>query len=351
MTQSTSKLQAVAEKAAWDENLRLWLEQHLKETGLTTTELARKSGGSRALYDWYLKCTYFGVPDPKNDNKIRTTENSKLEPMLRAYRARIEGPNSEKSSAFIKTVAYHQIRNAIQTAIEDNSISVAYGNYGWGKTRCRREYVKKLKTAPVEIFCSPNITTRYFVQKVGRALDSKFPISHAIPRLEDDIVAFLKSHPRALIVDQANYLRPKALGSICYIWEESGAPVVLIGTQTLYDNFFSLEMTDDERGQLASRVAGKYPITGLDLATVKGICERILGKDNATPQLVKTIWEKVGGKYIEDPRTHESGDAMTANFRSLEFRLRRLLKLMKINPGLPIDDEMMEKADRMLMFG
>jgi DNA transposition AAA+ family ATPase len=341
MKKSTGKLQVMGDMSAWDENLRLWFEQYIKETGLTTTELARSIGGSRTLWDAYLKCTYFGVPDPNNDGKVRTAENSKLEPMLRAYRARVEGPNSETRSEFVKTVAWHQIRTAIQTAIEENAITLAYGGYGKGKTRCKNEFVfKKLKTPAVLIFCSPNITTRYFLQKIAREL--KLPESYTIPQLEDEIVGFLKSHPRVLVVDQANYLPPKALGSIAYIWEESGAPVTLIGTQTLHDNFFSRKLTDDERGQLASRVAMQYPLSGLDLATVKGICERILGKDTASPQLVKAIWEKVGGKFTDD------GDSQTANFRALEFRLRRLVKLMKLNPDKPVA-ELMKEADRMLL--
>lgn len=345
MTKSTAKLQIAGEKPAWDENLRLWFEQHVRETGLSTTELARSIGGSRTLWDAYLKCTYFGVPDPKNDNKVRTTENSKLEPMLRAYRARVDGPNSDNRSTFVKTVAWHQIRTAIQSSIEENSISLAYGNYGWGKTRCKNEFVfKKLKTPAVLIMCSSNITARYFLQKIAREL--KLPESYTIPQLEDEIATYLKSHPRVIVVDQANYLPPKALGSISYIWEESGAPVTLIGTQTLHDNFFSRKFTDDERGQLASRVAGKYPISGLDLGTVKGICERVLGKDRATAQLVKTVWEKVGGKFTEKDDGAE--DALSANFRALEFRLRRLVKLIKLNPDKPIG-ELMDEADKMLL--
>jgi DNA transposition AAA+ family ATPase len=338
---SKAKLQVVGEKAAWDENLRLWLEGWMKENPhLSPAEIARTIGVSRTMVTDYLKCTYFGVPDPKS-NKVRRTENSKMEPALRAYRARIEGPNGRNNSTFIKTVAWHQIRTAIQTAIEENSLTLAYGGFGQGKTRCKNEFIhKKLKTPVVMIMCSPNITTRYFLQKISREL--KLPESYTTPQLEDNVVAYLKSHPRAIIVDQANYLPTKALGSISYVWEESGAPVCLIGTQTLHDNFFSRKMTDDERGQLASRVALKYPLSGLDLGTVKAVCERILGKNVATAQLVKTIWEKVGGKL------NEEGDAMTANFRSLEFRLRRLVKLMKLNPGMAID-EVMKLADSMLL--
>ncbi len=130
----SAKLQVVSEKAPYDENLRLWLAGYLKDTGMSTTEFARHCGGSRTFYDSYLACTYFGVKDPKT-GKTRTTENSKFEPMLRAYRRRVEGPNADQRSEFVKTTAWNQIRTAIQTAIEENAITLCYGGFGKGKTR------------------------------------------------------------------------------------------------------------------------------------------------------------------------------------------------------------------------
>jgi DNA transposition AAA+ family ATPase len=341
---SQARLQVVPEQAAWDENLRLWLVNYLKETGMSTTEFARGAGGSRTLWDDYVKCMYFGRPDPKNDNKIRTTDNSKVEPMLRAYRRRVEGPNSGNRTEFAKTTAATQLWAALRTAVEENAITMAYGNWGVGKTRCTNEFVyKKLKQPAVHIICSPNATTRHFLKLIAKQLGfQKSALAVSIPDLEELIIHFLKSHPRVLVIDQANYLPLKALGSVFYIWEMSGAPVTLVGTQTLYDNFFNPKLTSDERGQLATRVALVYPLTGLDVATVKTICHRVLGEKVATDALVKAIWEKVGGKFTDE------GDAMTANFRSLEFRLRRLLKLIKLNPALPLD-KVMEMADALLM--
>jgi DNA transposition AAA+ family ATPase len=332
---STARLQVVPEKtAAWDEGLRLWLVKYLEETGMSTTEFARHCGGSRTMYDSYIKCTYH--------QQLKNPEDSKVEKLLRAYRARVEGPNAEGRSDFVRTIAWHQLRTAIQTAIEENSITLAYGGFGRGKTRCTQEFIyKKLKTPAVHIACSPNITVRYFLQKIAAGLNIK-GASWTIPQLEDEIVDYLKNHPRVVVVDQANYLPPKALGSIAYIWEESRAPVTLIGTQTLYENFYSPKMTSDERGQLASRVAMQYPLAGLDLATVKAVCQRVLGNEFATPAVVKQIFERVGGKF------NDQGDAQTANFRSLEFRLRRLQRYMKVHPDKSID-EAMKDVDRMLM--
>src|SRR5262245_12264765 len=108
---SAARLQVIPEKtAAWDEGLRLWLVQYLKDTGMTTTEFARHCGGSRTMYDSYIKCTYH--------LQLKNPEDSKVEKLLRAFRARVDGANAEGRSDFVRTIAWHQLRTAIQTAIE-----------------------------------------------------------------------------------------------------------------------------------------------------------------------------------------------------------------------------------------
>src|SRR6185295_19936234 len=100
---SAAKLQVVNKKAQWDENLRLWLEKFMKDNPeIKPAELARQIGVSRTMLIDYVNCKYLGVMDPKTGN-IRTTENSKIERTLRAYRARVDGPNSESNGEFVKT--------------------------------------------------------------------------------------------------------------------------------------------------------------------------------------------------------------------------------------------------------
>ena len=57
------------------------------------------------------------------------------------------------------------------------------------------------------------------------------------PQLEDRIIEKLRRYPRPLFVDQANYLKEKALGSVCYIWEVARIPIVLAGTNALHTIF------------------------------------------------------------------------------------------------------------------
>ncbi|HEY6231458.1 MAG TPA: hypothetical protein VIW64_09340, partial [Pyrinomonadaceae bacterium] len=172
MTKPDSRLQIVGGgKTAWDEELRLWLQNYIEEhPHHTPAILSRKEyiGMSRTAIDAYLKCEYFDRGDGAGGVK-----SSRLEDLIRAYRDRVGGTREDGlSSKFVKTTAWTQFQNACRTAIEENAIVVAYARPGDGKSRCLLEFsVSKMQTAPITILCSANITTRYFVQKIARALD------------------------------------------------------------------------------------------------------------------------------------------------------------------------------------
>lgn len=314
------KLQIVGGgKAAWDEELRLWLAGYIEEhPHHAPAVLARREyiGMSRTAIDAYLKCEYFDRGDGAGGVK-----SSRLEDLIRAYRERIGAATRDDglSRKFIKTTAWTQFQNACKTAIEESAIVVAYAKPGDGKSRCMAEFsISKMQTAPITILCSPNITTRYFVQKIARALNlNDRPVT---AHLEDNVAEKLRTTRRPLFIDQANYLNEKGLGAVCYIWEVSRIPIVLIGTKDLYDLFTSSDMTQDVRAQLSSRVAMHYPLDGLDLAQVKAIVERSLGKA-ATADAVRAVYNAVGG----------TAEHATANYRSLEFLLRRVTKMVKLN--------------------
>ena len=323
------KIQLAGDRAAWDEELRLWLENHIKENPhLTPLVLAREpyiGAGSRTIIDSYLKCTYFDRGDGKGVKK------SKIEGLVRAYRERIEGTSRHGiTNTFIKTNAWVQFQHACETAINENAIVVAYGNPGAGKSRCMTEFaVKKMTTMPIQILCSANITVRYFVQKIAAALslDDRPPIA----KLEDHIAFKLKSHPRPLFIDQANYLNEKSLGTVCYVWEIARIPIVLAGTKDLYDLFTTSRLTQDVRAQLSSRVAMHYPLAELSKEQVKAICERVLGKA-ATSEVVAKIFQVTNG-----------------NHRALEFIFPRIADLAKLNAKDVTMEKIVDAAGARLM--
>ena len=198
---------------------------------------------------------------------------------------------------------------------------------------------ESMKTRPIEILCSANITTRYFVQKlaVNLGLSDTYPTA----KLEDMIAEKLKRNPRPIFVDQANYLNEKALGSICYIWDIAKCPVVLIGTKDLFELFTRSSLTEDVRRQLSSRIGMHYPLMELSIEEVKTIVIRVLG-ERATTEVISHIYESTHG-----------------NHRHLDFIMPRLSQSIEKNRE-QLDDPLnnkvtmaglVDRATSMLMVG
>lgn len=332
-----AKLAVAGPPPPYDEELRLWLENHIEQhPHLTPLVLARKDyiGMSRTALESYLDCTYFL---PKESGGLGVKE-SKLEKLIRAYRERVEGTTRHGLvNTFVNTRAWVQFQHACTTAMNENQIVVVYSKPGVGKSRCLNEFtVQKLTTSAVYVLCSMNITVRYFAQKLARSLglDDRLPTA----ALEDSIADKLKRYPRPLFIDQANYLNERSLGTICYVWEIARVPIILIGTTALFELFTSARSTEDVRAQLSSRVAMHYPLVTLEVAEAKGVIRRALG-EVATDQVCALIINATGGIH-----------------RHIDMILPRILELMeKYRDKLARGEETMERiinhAASRLMIG
>jgi DNA transposition AAA+ family ATPase len=291
----SKKLQIVGESQPWDEDLRRWLEAYIAEHPHHPTSVLSRSqfiGISKTALDSYLAGIYF-LPVESGGKGINP-ESSKLESLIRAYRERVEGSERHGyTNTFVESRTWFQLRRACHVAINENVIVVVYGKPGVGKSRCLLEFtVKKMTTAPLTILCSRNITPRYFVDKLAQGLGLKN--ESRIAKAEDSIAEKLNRYPRPIFVDQANYLGEQSLGSICYIWEKTHVPIVLLGTKDLYDLFTTSSRTEDVRAQISSRVAMHYLLSELTLPEVKAIIKRVL-KDDATDEMVAQIFNVTGG--------------------------------------------------------
>lgn len=289
------KLQTAGGPPPWDEDLRLWLQAYIEKYPHHTTSVLSRSqfiGISKTVLEEYLAGIYF-LPVEAGGKGIKPG-SSKIEHAIRAYRERVEGSTRHGyTNCFVETRTWFQLQRACHVAINENVLVVAYGKPGVGKSRCLLEFtVRRMSTAPVTILCSRNITPQYFVDKLAQDLGLKN--GPRIANTEDLIAEKLNRYPRPIFVDQANYLSEKSLGSICYIWEKTRIPIVLIGTKELFDLFMTSSSTEDVRAQISSRVAMHYLLSELSLAEVKAIINRALG-DDATDDTVAQIFNVTGG--------------------------------------------------------
>src|SRR6266542_2701234 len=286
-----------AEITEWDEGLRKWLQGYVESHPQQPTAVLSRGqyiGVSRRALESYIAGTYF-LPKDWGGEGV-DPKASKIEHAIRAFRERVDGsPRHGYSRTFVETRTWFQVQEACATAINENAIVVIVGKPGVGKTRSLIEYAaRKMSTVPLSILCSPSITTHYFVQRLAQELN--LDDRGTTTRLEDRVIEKLRRYPRPLFVDQANYLKEKALGSVCYIWEVARLPVVLSGTKALHALFTTSKLTEDVREQLASRVAIYYLLSELSPAEAKAIIQRGLG-DDATDEVVAQILTITGGVH------------------------------------------------------
>jgi len=285
----------IAAAGGGDEELRMWLEDYVKNHPHHSTAVlsrAQYTGIARSALDSYLAGTYF-LPRSMGGEGMNP-RSSKIEGAIRAYRERVEGTVRHGiANTFVDTNTWRALKQACNIAMKENVIAVIYGRPGIGKSRGMVEYaVQEMNSYPISILCSRNVTVRYFVQEIAGSvgLDGQ----GATPRLEDMIAEKLRRSPRALFVDQANFLNERALGTVCHLWEKARIPIVLVGTKALFDRFMSSRMTEDVRAQLSSRVALHYLLPELTIKEVKGILKRGLG-ELATDDIVAQVYNEIGG--------------------------------------------------------
>jgi DNA transposition AAA+ family ATPase len=292
---SDQKVRIGGKPPRWDEELRSWLEGYLNRYPHHTLEVLSRSqyiGAPRAALESYLEGLYF-LPK-ESGGEGNNTRNSEIEPLIRAYRERVEGTSRHGyANTFVETRSWMQLMHACETAINEHVIVIVYGKPGVGKSRCLTEFgLRRMTTAPIQVLCSRNITALYFAQKLATELnlDDRLPLA----RLEDLVAEKLKRYPRPLFIDQANYLPERSLGTVCHIWEIARVPIVLVGTKELYNLFMNSRMTEDVRAQISSRVAMHYLLSELSLAEAKAILKRGLGED-ATDEAIAQIYRVTGG--------------------------------------------------------
>ena len=154
-----------------------------------------------------------------------------------------------------------------------------------------------MSTVPIQVLCSRNTTPwafgRVLAEEIGLELPRGTPTLHL---LEIELARKLMRSPRPIFVDQANYLQERSLGTLCFLWEKRHIPIVLVGTKTLFENFYQSKLTEDVRGQLASRIALLYLLPELTKVKTEAILRHPLGEE-VTNEMVEQIHQVTGGNF------------------------------------------------------
>lgn len=210
----------------------------------------------------------------------------------------------------------------IRNAHVNGHIAVIVADPGMGKTVTCEHYEKQysnvalIKTA---VGHNANALLELICKKLG------IPSRGVISKMLEDIIEHLRGSNQLLIIDEAENLPLKALEAIRAIHDQSGAGVVLAGTQRL---IISLRGSRGELAQLYSRV-WQYENLG-----------------NKLPE--SDLTEIIATTTDDSDVVSECLRACEGNGRMLDKLLSQSQRISQLN-NMPITVEIVRDAEKMLL--
>lgn len=283
--QTNQRIKLVGDAPPWDVELQLWLQRyaadhpHLNWKKLASSDYVGQHGYiSDTSLKMYAEGRYF-LPRESGGLGTQWKPDNNPERIIGEFRQRIDSQQYlGHGKEFIETKTWKQVQHAASVAIRENEIVVIWGKYGIGKSRSLREFTdRNLTRPPVYILCSALVTPKSLLVRLA----TEFRIVGTSGKTQDELLDLiakkLQRTPKAIFIDQANYLDRKGLGILCHLWEVAKTPLLICGTQTLFDNFHADgARVSDELGQLASRVRVFIPLAELSVAETVQVVKRYL---------------------------------------------------------------------------
>lgn len=205
---------------------------------------------------------------------------------------------------------------------EEREMGIVYGHPGTGKTRALAEYAS-LHPESVLIEVKPEVTVRNFLWGLADAVGADRARSKV--DTTEAIIKRIKKRDTIILVDEAEHLQTEALEHIRRIWDFTGTPVVLAGTEVLLKNLMGPR---GDMAQLYSRIGLKWvtqPIEGDE----GGLLCKAWGLD---PALGPVVVGMTGG-----------------NLRKSEKLIKRAIRLASLSSA-DIDEDLLDEAGRMLIL-
>jgi len=262
---------------------------------------------------------------------------------IEALRAQIEGPEGISAHVGFRMTRCAKAIFKYATAARDaHAIGLLISTQGVGKTTAVREFQRRTEgdgKPPVEyIYCRVSTDLPSLINDVAAQLDLIARGKSGDPaRLHQRIADKLKSNPRFLIFDEADYLKPRALDFIRNLNDESGAGSLLIGRppllKTVKEGASWTTLDNDERerlvrdGPLAPFVDRIFfsMLPGLADDEVVEIAEDVL-KAHFTEEAISKLLFHVG-----------------PSFRTLAKMIGKLRDI-RLRAGSKIDQDMVDAA-------
>lgn len=219
------------------EKVNAYLDMHKEISQEKFAKMAGISGGSLSSF---LAGKYHG----RVENIAK-----KIMAVLGVEETRKEAVLTVKEPEMVETNIMKQMQFGLQYANDRNDVVVVYGSPGIGKTVTLNRWVN---AHPSSIFftASPNIVNkRDVMEEILEAINKK--AEGRCSRMEKMIISLLKNTNRAIIIDEAHFLRLEALETLRRIYDATKCPLILVGNPAILEMI--TERNKSITGQFFSR--------------------------------------------------------------------------------------------------
>ncbi len=250
------------------EELRLALQRHIEQKGLTQATIARAIGISEGSLSLWVSGKYKG-------------SMSNINNAVKGYlqREREKGSYRNIDLSFVATATAKKIFEIARLCHLDGEFGVVYGRAGLGKTWAAREYTRR-NPGTILVEADPGWTERVIVRKIHWAIGLNTG-GHIDQRM-DEIIKELTGTGNLIIVDEAENLPSSVINLVRRIHDHAKIGLLLVGLPGLIHN---IRGRRGEFAQLYSRAGAAYSATALNQNDTRAIIRTWL------PELNDNIWE------------------------------------------------------------
>ena len=292
-----------------DESLRLVLRDMREKGEITNGALSRVSMVNESIISQYL-----------------ATEGNKYDGDIAKYEAKfrywLEKRDLEKMGGIptIRTSITEQVESAARMLRRCGIMGKGIGKSGIGKTRALAWLVANDPTI-YGYFTSGKtgrreLLEKFLQKKVGlRGVTTRTDVPREQRNYLELVKRLREAEPRPIIIiDQAHRLNSPALDFLTELWNDTGVPIMLIGTRALID-----KLERDE--QWASRTDFTFEL--------KVIVDEKDGVNEVRPIVEHQLKNRLPDLNGEEPRLIRlcEGLARRGSFRRVEMRLTTMLYL------------------------
>lgn len=174
-------------------------------------------------------------------------------------------PDVNPKTGFIETADVRAIRFVAEMCVDSGEIGLITGSPGTGKSEGLKAVARSMEQPPIMILGFDGINV---LRALTTALNLEFRRTYDATFRH--IVAVMGGGDRRpILVDEGEKLQYRDLEWLRRIWDMTKAPLILVGTETLYDNIVGAR---GQRRQLYRRIRARWTMQGLESMEMGDVC-------------------------------------------------------------------------------